>query len=64
MRERSLRGQILPFLAVVVLVAGGLIVVVAVRQPNFLNITSLRGLLESLAPILLLALGHLSLDPA
>lgn len=54
--EKS-RSQLITLIPVVVLVA--LVVVVALRQPNFLNITSVRGLLESMAPILLLAIGQM-----
>ncbi|MCR2762820.1 ABC transporter permease [Microbacterium sp. zg.B48] len=51
------RSRLVTLVPLVVLV--GLILVVALRQPNFLNITSVRGLLESMAPILLLAIGQM-----
>lgn len=43
----------LPFIVLVLLV-----VIVTAAQPNFLALGSVRGLLESMAPILLLALGQ------
>lgn len=51
------RGRTLSLIPVAVLVL--LVVAVAIRQPNFLSVTSVRGLLESLAPILLLAIGQM-----
>ena len=43
----------LPFIVLILLV-----VVVTAKQPNFVALGSVRGLLESMAPILLLALGQ------
>ena len=43
----------LPLVGLLILVS-----VVAVNQPNFLTLSNVRGLLESMAPILLLALGQ------
>jgi len=53
----SWRSKVIALVPVLVLAA--LIVVVASRQPNFLSINSMRGLLESLAPLLLLAIGQM-----
>ena len=53
----SWRSKVIALVPALVLVA--LIVVVASRQPNFLSINSMRGLLESLAPLLLLAIGQM-----
>lgn len=54
--EKS-RTRIVTLIPVLVLV--GLVLVVTIQQPNFVSINSVRGLLASLAPILLLALGQM-----
>jgi ribose transport system permease protein len=49
-------GRIVAALPLLVLVA--LVLVITVQQPTFLSLPGLRGLLESMTPILLLALGQ------
>lgn len=56
-RVSSLKDRIVPFVPLLVLVV--LVLVIAARQPNFLSVYSMRGLLESVAPLLLLALGQM-----
>ncbi|WP_449283410.1 ABC transporter permease [Leucobacter sp.] len=51
------RARIVSLVPLAVLVL--LVLVVTLRQPNFLGVGSMRGLLLSLAPILLLALGQM-----
>jgi len=50
------KGQIVSALPLIVLIL--LVIAVTINQPNFLALGSVRGLLESMAPILLLALGQ------
>lgn len=57
MGGRKSRTRIVTLIPVLVLV--GLVLVVTIQQPNFVSINSVRGLLASLAPILLLALGQM-----
>ena len=54
--EVDWKSHIVAALPLIVLVL--LIVVVTANQPNFIALGSVRGLLESMAPILLLALGQ------
>ncbi|NLP84766.1 ABC transporter permease [Microbacterium sp. CFH 90308] len=51
---RDLFVRVVPLLVLVALVAA-----VALRQPNFVSAPGIRGLLESMAPILLLAIGQM-----
>jgi len=50
------KGRLVSALPLIGLVL--LVIVVTINQPNFLALGSVRGLLESMAPILLLALGQ------
>ncbi len=54
--EGASRGRLIEVLPFVVLVA--LTLVITVQQPTFLSVPSLRGLLESMTPILLLSIGQ------
>jgi ribose transport system permease protein len=54
---RSWRDRLTPLIPLVVLIA--LVLVITIKQPNFLSLYSMRGLLESVAPLLLLALGQM-----
>lgn len=56
-KARSWSTKLVPLIPSMVLIV--LIIVVASKQPNFLSVTSVRGLLESLAPLLLLAIGQM-----
>src|SRR5690606_37605827 len=56
-KGRSWRDRIVPLIPLAVLIA--LVLVITIRQPNFLSLYSMRGLLESVAPLLLLALGQM-----
>lgn len=51
------KGRAVSILPLAVLVV--LVLIVTSQQPNFVGIASVRGLLESMAPILLLALGQM-----
>lgn len=55
-RLTSWKDRVTPFVPLAVLLL--LVLVIAVQQPNFLSVYSARGLLESVAPLLLLALGQ------
>lgn len=52
----SLKDRLVAALPLIVLIA--LVAVVSAQQPNFLGMSNVRGLLEGLAPILLLAIGQ------
>lgn len=50
------RARLVGVLPVLVLIA--LVLLITVQQPTFLSVPSIRGLLESMTPILLLAIGQ------
>lgn len=54
--QASVKDRVIALLPLLVLI--GLLALVITQQPNFLGPASVRGLLEGLAPILLLALGQ------
>jgi ribose transport system permease protein len=56
MGDASIKDRLIAALPLIVLVA--LVLLVIAQQPNFLAPANVRGLLEGLAPILLLALGQ------
>jgi ribose transport system permease protein len=56
-RLTSWKDRIVPLVPLAVLLA--LVLVVTLKQPNFASLSSMRGLFESVAPLLLLALGQM-----
>jgi ribose transport system permease protein len=54
--DASIKDRLIAALPLLVLIA--LVALVTAQQPNFLGAANVRGLLEGLAPILLLALGQ------